>query len=259
MVSDAPYPSEADSGLVEIGSDYEHRGAPYDTVLGWLHHNLKPRSYFEIGSFAGGSLQLATCATIAVDPGFQIKVDVVGQKPQLMLFQCGSDRFFSDYDPKAMFGRPIDLAFLDGMHLFEFLLRDFINTEKHCATNSVIAIHDCLPLDNAMTARAPSEGSISARFPDWWTGDVWKLVLVLQQLRPDLNILCVDAPPTGLVLCTHLSSGSPILQERYFELVDHWRDIDLSSYGVERFLKDARVTSTKVLSTFEGMASRYWL
>jgi hypothetical protein len=134
-----------------------------------------------------------------------------------------------------------------------------MNTEKHCATNSVIAIHDCLPVEYPMTARAPLEPNIPSRFPNWWTGDVWKFVVVLQQLRPDVNLLCLNAPPTGLVLCTNLSPGSHILADRYFELINKWRDVNLDAYGVERFLKDAHITSTKVLSTFQGLASRFWL
>ena len=33
-------------------------------------------------------------------------------------------------------GLPIDLAIIDGMHQFEFALRDFINIEKHSSPQS---------------------------------------------------------------------------------------------------------------------------
>jgi len=245
--------------MPDITSDYEHRGASYDVVLGWLHQYLRPKSYLEVGSFSGGSLALADCPTIAVDPNFQIQANVTGKKPSLMLFQTGSDDFFQHRDPRSLFGRNIDLAFLDGMHLFEFLLRDFINTEKYCSSNSIIALHDCLPLDAPMTAReglaAPDSKS---RFSDWWTGDVWKVVSILRSLRPDIKMLCLDAPPTGLVLCTNLSPGSEVLSKNYFDAVEHWRNVEIEDYGVERFLKECGILSTDSVSSFHRLSSHFW-
>jgi hypothetical protein len=39
----------------------------------------------------------------------------------------------------------IDRAFIDGMHCFEFVLRDFINTERYMSWTSVIVFNDVLP------------------------------------------------------------------------------------------------------------------
>jgi tetratricopeptide (TPR) repeat protein len=245
--------------MLDITPDYEHKGVSYDVVLGWLHQHLRPKSYLEVGSFSGGSLALADCPTIAVDPNFQIQSNVIGRKPSLMLFQAGSDDFFQQRDPRSLFGRNIDLAFLDGMHLFEFLLRDFINTERFCSSNSIIALHDCLPLDAPMTVReglaAPNPKS---RFSDWWTGDVWKVVSILRSMRPEIKILCLDAPPTGLVLCTNLSPGSEILSKNYFDLVEHWRGIEIENYGVERFLRECGIVSTDSVSSFHKLSSYFW-
>ena len=44
-------------------------------------------------------------------------------------------------------GKTLDLAFIDGMHHFEFALRDFINVEKYCSADSIILIHDVYPID----------------------------------------------------------------------------------------------------------------
>ncbi len=62
-------------------------------------------------------------------------------------------RFFARHDLGGLLGKPISMAFLDGMHHFEYLLRDFINTEKHCSSNSVILLHDCLPTDRHVARR----------------------------------------------------------------------------------------------------------
>jgi hypothetical protein len=101
---------------------------------------LEPATYLEVGS-AGGTLALAECATIAVDPRFHINADVIGRKPMCLLFQEPSDEFFRKHSPRALFGEAIDMAFVDGLHVFDYVLRDFINTEKHCRPNSIVILH----------------------------------------------------------------------------------------------------------------------
>ncbi|MBB5758443.1 hypothetical protein HNR00_003163, partial [Methylorubrum rhodinum] len=163
-------------------------GDGYTVVLRNLHKLLRPKTYLEVGVRSGRSLELAECDTIAVDPTFTLREKFFGKKPSCLLYQIGSDQFFREQDPVSLFGRPVDLAFLDGMHLVEFLLRDFMNTEQHCSRNSVIAMHDCVPADFAMTRRveiAPKDAQ-SKNEPTWWLGDVWKIVPLLRKHRPDL-------------------------------------------------------------------------
>jgi hypothetical protein len=160
----------------------DHAGHAYVMVLDRLHQVLQPKTYLEVGTFAGVSLSLSRCAAIAVDPEFRITdpaiVAKVLNRPSLSLFQMTSDAFFAEQDPVRLFGRPVDVAFLDGMHRCEFLLRDFMNTERHCRRNSLIALHDCLPVEEAIATRIVGEmkASSPAREP-WWTGDVWRTAL----------------------------------------------------------------------------------
>src|SRR5262249_50242993 len=130
-------------------------GHDYMTVLAAVHDKLLPKTYFEIGTLHGDTLALARCASLAVDPEFRLNkpeiIDQIVSKPKLMLFQMSSDDFSAQNDPERLLGTKIDFAFLDGMHQCEFLLRDFINTERSCNPNSVIALHDCLPVELALT------------------------------------------------------------------------------------------------------------
>ena len=50
-------------------------------------------------------------------------------------------------------GTRLDLVFVDGMHLFEFALRDFMNVERHADWWSVIVFDDILPRDVDEAAR----------------------------------------------------------------------------------------------------------
>ncbi len=108
-----------------------HSGDSYAVVLARLHELLQPKTYVEIGTARGDTLALAACMSVAIDPHFQLSADVVGGKPACHLFQTTSDAFFSDQDLHSILGGHVEMAFLDGMHEYEFLLRDFMHVEKY--------------------------------------------------------------------------------------------------------------------------------
>jgi hypothetical protein len=224
-------------------------GETYGDVLLRLHTELKPSTYLEIGTRSGGTLKLANCNSIAVDPKFQITSDIIGDKPCCMLFQSTSDDFFRDHNPAALLGGPIDVAFLDGMHLFEFLLRDFLNVELHCRPNSIIALHDCVPIDLWMAERVYTEECMKkSRFEYWWTGDVWKILPILKKYRPDLSIAVLDAEPTGLVLVSNLDPKSAVLADNYTAIVADYAALTLAEYGLKRHHEECALLPTQRLS-----------
>jgi hypothetical protein len=146
------------------------------------------------------------------------------------------------------------------MHLYESLLRDFINTERHCRPNGVIVLHDCLPRDPHVARRRASDQSL-ARFTDapldWWAGDVWKTVALLQRHRPDLAIAAYTAPPTGLVTVTNLDPSSTVLARGYADAVAEMRDAGPAEFNAYRAA--LRQDPTGFLDSFENIAQRYWL
>ena len=198
------------------------QAAEYLPVLERLHAILQPETYLEIGTRHGDSLRLARCRSVAVDPSFELRGDVLRGKPSCHFFQMTSDRFFRNHDAEALLGGKVEFAYIDGLHLAEFLLRDILNVEKYCRRNSIIVMHDCLPSDIHMACR--NEGDHGSRtrsvVPGWWTGDVWKAVWALQKHRPDLRIVGIDSPPTGLVCLTNLDPSSTTLERNYCAIVD---------------------------------------
>ncbi len=251
-----------DEAVPESLPDWPGQG--YLQVLQTLHEVLQPRNYLEIGSFTGESLALSGCASLAIDPNFMFEdIDVVKRivsKPRLLLFRMASDRFFQQHDPVALLGGKVQLAFLDGMHRCEFLLRDFINTERHCARNSIIALHDCVPVEEPMTdryylARPPVE----PHRQHWWAGDVWRTARLLRRMRPDLSFTTLDAPPTGLVLITNLDPGSTALADRYDEHVRTMLGWSLTEIGLSQHAAEMQVEPTSDYITSEQLTTRFWL
>jgi predicted O-methyltransferase YrrM len=178
-----------------IGSNPDTSEAPavqYLDFLAQVHDLLKPRTYLEIGVRNGHSMALSSTRSIGIDPAYEIAEEVtIG--PDATLYMETSDDFFAGEKPLAAFDEPlIDLAFIDGLHLYEFVLRDFMNVEKYAAPGSVIIFDDVLPRATVHAARD--------RETRTWTGDVWKIIPTLREVRPDLILLLVRTTPTGLLL-----------------------------------------------------------
>jgi len=181
-------------------------GIPYLEFLKALHKKRNVQRYLEVGTHGGHSLSLARKAALAIDPEFLLDKKRWSKKRDVHLFEMTSDDFFAAHDPVAILGQPIDLAFIDGMHWSEFVLRDFCNVERHCSPESLIVLHDAVPINFEMTERVRrQEARRDEAFSWYWTGDVWRVVPLLRRERPDLRIQVLDCPPTGLVLVSQLN------------------------------------------------------
>lgn len=198
-------------------------GLSYYDFFAALHEALLFDWYLEIGCGLGDSLAPVRSKTIAVDPFFRVEMNIIGKKPALHIFQATSDDFFAQKFMERN-GIQLGLSFLDGLHLYEYLLRDFMNTEAASHPDGVILLHDCVPFDHGMTTRGLNNLPIGA-----WTGDVWKLIPILQRWRPDLKLTILDCWPTALVAVTNLSPGNRDLQAAEADIHAEFATVDLAT------------------------------
>ncbi len=220
------------------GAFHVNDGPHYHDVLAEMHALLQPDWYLEVGSRSGRSLSLARCNYVAIDPVFQRFPDApVNGRRMHFLAQTSDDAFASGF--LAREGIRPDLAFLDGLHLSEFLMRDLMNLEAAARPGATVALHDCLPTTHAMETR--DDAVIATGQP--WTGDVWKVLWWVAAHRPDLRIHALDAWPTGLVVIEALDPGNRILPGLYDRFLAEMVPVRLAGFGVERFLAAVPVTS----------------
>jgi tetratricopeptide (TPR) repeat protein len=201
-------------------------GEHYQLLLKRIHLLLQPRTYVEIGVSTGDSIRLAASATLAIgiDPEPAIAALL---PPNVRIFRQASDAFFERGDVQAQLGGlPVDLAFIDGMHHFEFALRDFMNLERLCAPASTILIHDCFPHDRLSAERE--------RHFTFWSGDIWRLILLLKKYRPELAIHTVATPPTGLAIVRNLNPSSRFIADNVQRLCDEFLAVDYSYLAKDR-------------------------
>lgn len=223
----SPIPTEDAPLPIPPASGYNYRQFLYQ-----LHQTLQPDWYLEVGTAMGDTLQLSRCNTIVVDPTIRIKAEALTDRPQTHIFAMTSDAFFETDAAKRLTDR-VDLAFLDGLHLFEYLLRDFMNTEKLCAAKSVIILHDLIPPN--LKAADRTWDRKATRF---WTGDVWKVAFILREYRPDLTFNVADCRPSGLGIITDLDPQNTVLEDNYDEIIARFSDMPLEQMTAEA-LQDA--------------------
>ena len=160
---------------------------------------------------------------IAIDPKFQLQHEAPLKGREMLFFQDTSDAFFKSGSARRLKGK-INLAFLDGLHHYEALLRDFINVEPLMAPGGMVILHDCLPYNVPMADRIQPPNTE-------WAGDVWKTLLILLETRPDLQIDILDAAPTGLVVIRKMDgTQKKAMKARYKALLKTWDQVTLETY-----------------------------
>jgi len=137
-------------------------------------------------------------------------------------FVMTSDEFFGS--PPPVF---YDVIFIDGLHLFEQCFRDILNATKLLTENGLIIVHDTRPVSWRTQTRQQGKANK-------WHGDVWKSILLLRIMRPELKVSTVDTDEG----CTIISKrgGSELL-------IDDSREIFSWKFFVGNYKEILNLTS----------------
>tara|TARA_B100001063_G_scaffold240579_1_gene265798 strand:+ start:1088 stop:1765 length:678 start_codon:yes stop_codon:yes gene_type:complete len=88
-----------------------------------------------------------------------------------------SDEFFLENKQK------FDIVFIDGLHIYNQVKKDILNSINFLKFDGIVLVHDCLP-DSVGKQAVP-------RYEMHWNGDVWKAIVDLRQNK-DLNIFTCE-------------------------------------------------------------------
>ncbi|MFL5810006.1 MAG: class I SAM-dependent methyltransferase [Flavisolibacter sp.] len=158
----------------------------------------KFRSYLEIGVFLGKIFfNISAKKKIAVDPyfrfGFYRKFKRIFKNITNLnakFFEKTSDAFFAEDAANLFADTKLDICLVDGMHEYQFALRDVENSLRYLQKQGVIIMHDCNP--QTATAAISFEEWKSNKFQGVWNGDVWKTIVHLRSSREDVNVFVLD-------------------------------------------------------------------
>lgn len=234
---------DAHSGLAAI----KLPGMPYLDWLKKFYAYLQPKNVIEIGVSQSASLACVPRPTVAigVDP---VPSVIFPLQTEAHIFAETSDEFFEQRDVRALLrGEPLSIGFIDGSHLFEQALRDFMHLESYCGPQSVMLFHDTVPLDEVTQRRVPET--------HFSTGDVWKTILCLKQQRPDLDVFTIATPPTGLTVVLGLDPSSRVLAEKYDEAVARFMHLPFET-AQSTFANDLNVVANDWTTVKARLAAR---
>ena len=231
----------------DVPDEVEHGEGTEDCYdfLVRVHQLVKPRFYTEIGVEYGNSLRLADCPALGIDPAPQLTVPL---SPQHQLSLTTSDDFFMLTDAASKL-QPIDLSYIDGMHQIEYALKDFMHIELYCHAGSVVIVDDIYPAHALQGERI--------RQSRFWTGDVWKIIKILTDVRPDLILLPLDTSPTGSLLILGLDPHNRQLWDKFDVLmawsINDWKETpDEIVQRTHKFDPRDPLISRVLTMTYEG-------
>ena len=131
-------------------------------------------SYLEIGCFKNETFNnINIKKKIGVDP-------VSGGNLRMT-----SDHFFKENKEK------FDLIFIDGLHVYEQVIKDIFNSINVLKKNGIILVHDCLP--RKLWYQTPT------RMSDTWNGDVWKAIVECRTLEYIDTYTCLADEGIGVI------------------------------------------------------------
>jgi len=162
-----------DYSSAKIDISWDDKPSRFDLVNQLIKTN-DYQNYLEIGCSTDACfLNVAAPNKIGVDP-----------------FNGGTHRMTSDAFC-ASNTQLFDIVFIDGLHTYEQVLQDILNSLKFLAPGGVILIHDCLPRNFYAQLPFPTGGD--------WNGDVWKAFAQIRTLPNADSALCLIDHGVGVV------------------------------------------------------------
>ncbi len=159
--------------------------------------------YVEIGVRDGATFRRVKCRRkIAVDPVRTEKMLAI--QPGESFFEETSDRFFETSVVDALGGERIDVCLIDGLHVFEQVIRDVLNCAQWMRPDGVILLDDCNPPSSERAQPIPTGGA--------WNGDVWKAIAVIRRTQPQWHCMTFDTDQ-GIGLIWGYESGAAGISE----------------------------------------------
>ena len=151
-------------------------------------------SYLEVGIEKGWTIQAVRSQhRVGVDPQPRFSLESLPRSVEV--FHGTSDDFFSSNSAD------FSLIFLDGLHEALQTYKDFCHATEILVPGGVILIDDVFPSDEysahpveAVSNELKREAGIAHRA---WYGDVWKVIVIINQFHPDWKIAIIGGGENG--------------------------------------------------------------
>ncbi|MCB0798790.1 MAG: class I SAM-dependent methyltransferase [Chitinophagales bacterium] len=202
-------------------------------VINRISAQIHAGTYLEIGVNSGMIINnVPVERKIGVDPMLNRTLRykrAIGIR-KFRYYKATSDDFFAYSAEKAFENSGVDIAFIDGLHEYEQVVRDIQGTLQYLRPGGVILVHDCNPTNYALAY--PSKNSIheieelaaKGLLPGWngfWNGDVWKAIVHMRIISDDLDIFTLDLDWGIGVICKRPTTRYTGLTVEELQLADY--------------------------------------
>ena len=157
-------------------------------IINLLANKISAKSYLEIGTriHSHNYVKINIPNKVGVDPCI-VKFD---REPT---YKLTSDEFF--FQNQNYF----DIIFIDGLHEAQQFYRDIVNSLSFLNKGGYIICHDLNPKNYYRQLRFNDPQRIAFinrphnKYPNLWSGDIWKAWVELKTERFDLNMFVINA------------------------------------------------------------------
>ena len=179
-------------------------------------NKISAKKYLEIGMGPGINFHAIEC-------DYKVCVDPTPTEP--VTYTLTSDDFFKQNN------ETFDVIFIDGLHWFEQVYRDIVNSLNVLSDGGIIICHDMNP-----------HSEIIQRYPQAipeseWTGDCWKAWVKLKSERTDLDMCVVDTDYGCGIITRGSQNLIKIEEELTWDLLNGNRENLLNLVSINKFLK----------------------
>ena len=124
-----------------------------------------------------------------------------------------SDDFFKDNKKK------FDIVFIDGLHIYNQVKKDILNSLDCLKEGGIVLVHDCMP-DSLSKQAVP-------RYRMIWNGDVWRAIVDLRQ-REDLEIFTCEMDQGIGIIKKEINSSilkieKPLINLKFKDYFDNYK------------------------------------
>jgi predicted O-methyltransferase YrrM/tetratricopeptide (TPR) repeat protein len=189
-------------------------------IINFLIEKTKSKKYLEIGVSKGDNISNIIC-------DYKVGVDPNEDSPAT--FHLTSDEFFKQNKEK------FDIIFIDGLHEYNQVLTDILNSLDILNVGGYIICHDMNPTKEEYQRPYP--------VVDTWNGDSWKAFVHLRKERNDLEMFVVDTDHG----CGVIRKGIQNLVEKKEDLV--YENLERNR---EEWLNLIKVSDFKKLFEYES-------
>jgi tetratricopeptide (TPR) repeat protein len=182
------------------------------SILSYLHSHSKFQSYLEIVNWdqdIGNSLAKTNTTTISISHQ-TLKISTSNR----YFFKAHPNLFFNKVNLSDIIQSKLGMIYIASDNDLPQFLIALIYLSDYITPKTIICVKNTYPLDGITSSER--------KYTSFWTGNIWKLVPVLKEFFPSINIKTLKAFPAGVSIMNNFdATAGKILRCNFPEIINY--------------------------------------